>query len=235
VASCWGLHQDGGWILQPLGGPLPNHARDEGDRASNGLESVGTLAQNSSTSVARIVFRGNCGWENSGRGVCLRNSTRNRSVVTTVRETCNCGRDRWNRSRSCHLEPGAEQWIGCTSGNTALEWKSYSVVRERARQRVATGPEWLAWTHSVTSRNPSSCCSASIVCERSWTRRRPYRTGPKLRSSPGSLLHPSPWSCPVEGRGRSGQPSGGTVTPMGPGRPHWTGHLPSARAPPARF
>jgi hypothetical protein len=96
------------------------------------LES-GAPVQNSHSRSSRIVYRDRCGWQGSGRVAYVQNSTRNRSVVVTVRESYSSGRDRWSRTQSYSLEPGAEQWVGCTRGDTAVEWKSYSIVGERSR------------------------------------------------------------------------------------------------------
>jgi hypothetical protein len=93
----------------------------------------GARVLNSYSRVRRIVYRDRCGWQGSGRIAYVKNSTRSRSVVATVRESYSSGRDRWSRTQSYSLEPGAEQWVGCTRGDTAVEWKSYSIVGERSR------------------------------------------------------------------------------------------------------
>ena len=80
---------------------------------------------------SRLAYRDSCGWQGSGRGVYIQNLQRNRPIVATVRESFNSGRDRWTKTTSYRLEPGAEQRVGCTRGDTATEFKSYSVMGER--------------------------------------------------------------------------------------------------------
>lgn len=99
--------------------------------AGNAVER-GAAVQSSHSRSSRIVYRDSCGWQGSGRVVYLLNSSGKRSVVT-VRESYNSGQQRWSRTHSYSLEPGAEQWVGCTRGDTSVEWKSYSVVGERSR------------------------------------------------------------------------------------------------------
>ena len=92
----------------------------------------GGAAQNSSSRRSRIVYRDRCGWQGSGRVAYVQNSSSNRSVVT-IRESYNSGQQRWTRTQSYSLEPGAEHWVGCTRGDTSVEWKSYSITGERSR------------------------------------------------------------------------------------------------------
>jgi hypothetical protein len=90
----------------------------------------GAPVQTTQTRGSRIVYRDRCGWQGSGRVAYVHNSTRNRSVVT-VRESYSSGQQRWSRTQSYSLEPGAEQWVGCTRGDTAVEWKSFLIAGER--------------------------------------------------------------------------------------------------------
>jgi hypothetical protein len=89
-------------------------------------------APRSYSRASRIVYRNSCGWQGSGRAAYVQNSARAASVVT-VRESCNCGQERWSRTMTFHLAPGEELRIGCTRGDTAVEFKGYSVVAERGR------------------------------------------------------------------------------------------------------
>jgi hypothetical protein len=89
------------------------------------------IDQNSYSRGSRLVYRDRCGWEGAGRAVFVQNIRRTRSVVT-VRESSSAGRDRWTRTLTFTLDPGAEQRVGCTYGNTAIELRGYSIVGERS-------------------------------------------------------------------------------------------------------
>lgn len=87
----------------------------------------------SSSRASRLTLRDACGWQGAGRNVWLQNTRRNRGVLSTVRETCNCGRDRWSRTQSYELAPGAEMRIGCTRGDTSVEYFSHIITGEKQR------------------------------------------------------------------------------------------------------
>ena len=92
----------------------------------------GALAQTRHSRSNRLVYRDRCGWQGSGRVAYVQNSSGNRSVVT-IREAYSSGQQRWSRTQSYSLEPGADQWVGCTRGDTAVEWKSFTIAGERTR------------------------------------------------------------------------------------------------------
>ncbi len=92
----------------------------------------GALMQTRHSRGSRIVYRDRCGWQGSGQVAYVQNSTGKRSVIT-IRESYSSGQQRWSRTQSYSLEPGAEQWVGCTRGDTSVEWKGFSITGERAR------------------------------------------------------------------------------------------------------
>jgi hypothetical protein len=83
----------------------------------------------SSSRPSRLVYQGACGWQGSGRMAYLEGGRR---AVVTVRESYSGGPNRWSRTSSYRVEPGAMQWVGCTRGDTSVEFKSFFIAGERA-------------------------------------------------------------------------------------------------------
>ena len=94
------------------------------------LDARAEFGQNSYSRSSRIVYRDACGWQGAGRFAYVENSTR-RSASVTVRETYSSGRERRTRTLNYSLWPGDAQRVGCTRGDTSVEFRSFSIVSDR--------------------------------------------------------------------------------------------------------
>lgn len=81
------------------------------------------------TRPARLLYQDACGWQGSGRTAHLENGSRRMAV--TVRASFTVGPNRWIRTTTYHLEPGATQWVGCTRGDSSMEWTTFSIAGAR--------------------------------------------------------------------------------------------------------
>jgi hypothetical protein len=94
------------------------------------LEARMEFGQNSYSRAGRLVYRDACGWQGSGKVAYVENSSR-RSVTVSVREAYSSGRERRSRTFNYSLSPGEGQRVGCTRGDTAVEFRSFSIVASR--------------------------------------------------------------------------------------------------------
>jgi hypothetical protein len=95
------------------------------------IDARAEFGQNSYSRSSRLVYRDACGWQGSGRVAYVENSTR-RSASVTVRETYSSGRERRTTSLNYSLWPGDSRRVGCTRGDTSVEFRSFSIVSDRA-------------------------------------------------------------------------------------------------------
>jgi len=93
---------------------------------------AGELGQSSNARSSRLIYRDACGWQGAGRVAYVENSSR-RNASVTIRESYSAGAERRTRTTQYSLFPGAQERVGCTRGDTSVEFRSFSIVADRTR------------------------------------------------------------------------------------------------------